>query len=96
MIPLRECKNRVLYRVLSKTLSIGVFCKETGGFLGIRTKGGYTFAFEEFHLEKGPSIGTVTPLVELPEFLHTEITLGLSRNYFLEGWLQAMSKKYHA
>jgi len=95
MIPLRECKNRVLYRIRARTLDLGVFCRETGGFIGLRSKCGYPFAFEEFHLDKGHPIGTATPLVELSETLDTEIPLSLSNNYFLVGWLRLMEKKYH-
>lgn len=95
MIPLGECKNRVLYRIKSRNLSFGVFCQETGGFIGLHEKFGYVYIFEEYHRDSGQPLGTVTPLEELPETLPTEILLNLS-NKPLEWWLNRMEKKYRA
>ncbi len=64
-IPKSECKDRVLYRIHSRNLSLGVYRGVTGGFVGIRTKFGSRFLFEEYHYDNGPPYGTVFPVEEL-------------------------------
>jgi hypothetical protein len=54
---------------------LGIYQKSTGGFLGVREKFGSKYIFEEEHREKGTSYGTVTPYMELPEFLPESILL---------------------
>lgn len=75
MIGLDACRNRVLYRVMSRNLRVGVFCAATRGFLGIREKFGAWFAAEEYHWETGPPFGTAKPQQELPERLPDNIEL---------------------
>lgn len=77
MIPRDQCKNRRLYRIQSRNLSLGVFHAETCGFFGLRKKFGHVFAFEEFHWDNGPPYGTVKPLEELPETLPEGIVLAV-------------------
>ena len=79
MIPLSECRNRFLYRINCRNLSLGVFKVETGGFIGLRRKFDRTFAFEEYHWDNGPPYGTVRPnelLEELPEKIILDVSLG--------------------
>lgn len=93
LIPLSECKNRVLYQIRSRNLDFGVFCQETNGFIGLREKCSYIYTFEEYHRDLGGHLGTVTPIRELPEILPSEILMNLS-NKPLEWWLRNMEKKY--
>ena len=93
MIPLSACKNRVLYQIRSRNLDFGVFCQETGGFIGLREKCNYFYTFEEYHRDRGGRLGSVTPVKELPEVLPPEILMDLS-NKSLELWLRTMEKKY--
>ena len=67
MIPKSECKDRTFYRIRSRNLTFGVFCVETGGFIGLREKFDQIYLFEEYHHDDGPPYGTVTPLEELEE-----------------------------
>jgi len=67
-IPRSGCKDRTLYRIDSRNLRLGVFKADTGGFLGLRTKFGGTYVFEEFHHEN-EEFGTVRPREALPEEL---------------------------
>jgi len=61
MIPIDQCEDRRLYRIHSRNLSCGVYRAETKGFIGIRTKFGDRYLFEEFHYDTGPPYGTVVP-----------------------------------
>jgi hypothetical protein len=65
MIPLSECKDRVLYRIGSRNLSFGVFNKNFEGFVGIREKYDAVYLALEFHYETGSPYGTVMPMEEL-------------------------------
>lgn len=81
MIIKDECENRVLYRLNSRNLTIGVFNKLTGGFIGLRRKFSSIFAFEEYHWDNGPPYGTVKPyerLEKLPDEIVLNINLGTS------------------
>lgn len=81
-IPSEECIDRHLYRINSRNLRTGVFREETGGFVGIRTKFGDRFLFEEFHWDNGEPYGTVKPIedmgVVLPDDVELEESLGTS------------------
>lgn len=79
MIPKSECKHGYLYRIHSRNLILGVFNELTGGFIGLRSKFGDIYAFEEFHWDNGPPYGTVKPIEELeklPEGIEVEESLG--------------------
>ena len=79
MIPKDKCQNRFLYKINSRNLYFGVFRKETGGFIGLRTKFDSIFLFEEYHWDNGPPYGTVKPeeiLEELPEEIKLDTSLG--------------------
>lgn len=79
MIPRENCKDRFVYRIRSRNLQFGVFQKESGGFIGIRTKFGSRYLFKEYHWDNGPPYGTVTPLEELrelPEGIEVRDSLG--------------------
>lgn len=65
MIPLGECKDRVVYEIESRNLIVGVFVKERAGFIGIREKFRSRFLFMEYHYDTGAPYGTVRPLKEL-------------------------------
>jgi hypothetical protein len=69
-LPIDECENRGVYRISSRNLSIGVFVKETSGFIGIRQKFSDLFLFQEYHNDTGAPFGTVFPkekIGQLPE-----------------------------
>jgi len=79
MIPKSECKHGYLYRIHSRNLAFGVFNEPTGGFIGLRTKFGSIYAFEEFHWDNGEPCGTVQPqeeLEKLPEGIEVDESLG--------------------
>ena len=63
------CKDRQLYRIRSRNLDLGVYRAESGGFLGIRTKFGRRYVFEEYHWDNGEPYGTVKPIADLGETL---------------------------
>lgn len=63
-IPLTSCKHRVLYRLSSRNLWLGVFNQADNSFIGIREKGGL-YLFPEYHWDCGPPFGTVRPQEEV-------------------------------
>ncbi len=63
-IPKDQCIHRRLYRIRARNFSFGVFNEETCGFLGIRTKFGNRYVFEEYHWDH-TSYPTVRPLKDL-------------------------------
>ena len=74
-IGIQDCKERGLYKLESRNLSVGVF-KAPNVFIGIRYKLGDTFLDWEIHRD---SRGTVTPLEfieECPEDLDLKLSLG--------------------
>jgi hypothetical protein len=78
MISKTKCKDRFLYKIHSRNLTLGVFRESTGGFIGLREKFGSVYLFEEYHWDNGPPYGTVTPEKELLEELSTDIILDVS------------------
>lgn len=72
-IRVEACKDRQLYRLDSRNLTLGVFRGASGGFFGIRRKLGSTFVFEEYHWDTGAPFGTVVPLEELVDILPPKI-----------------------
>jgi hypothetical protein len=50
-----------------------VYRASTGGFLGLRTKFGSVYVFEEYHYDHGAPFGTVIPNEPLPETLPEHI-----------------------
>ncbi|MCK9567544.1 hypothetical protein M0R72_01180 [Candidatus Pacearchaeota archaeon] len=72
-IPKDSCKDRFLYRINSRNLFLGVFRAATGGFIGLRTKFGSVYAFEEYHWDN-EAFATVKPEEQLEE-LPAEIVL---------------------
>jgi hypothetical protein len=66
VIPLSECKQGVVYRLLSRNLVSGVFDGKTG-FIGIREKFGVRFLSTEYHWDTGPPYGTARPLGAIGE-----------------------------
>lgn len=74
-IPLEDCVDRAIYKINSRNLRIGVFRKESKGFIGIRNKFGERYLFQEFHYDTGAPFGTVTPKEQigiLPEGIANE------------------------
>ena len=75
MIALEACRDRVVYRLVSRHLRLGVFCAAKRSFLGMREKFGARFAAAEYHWETGPPFGTAKPQEELPDRLPDGIEL---------------------
>ncbi len=75
MIPKKDCKDRHLYKIRSRNLAFGIYREETGGFIGIRSKFGSEYLFEEYHRDNGAPYGTVTPQAELTDVLPAEISM---------------------
>ena len=82
-ISAEDCKHGYLYRIRSRNLSFGV-CRKTSdkdalvGFIGIRTKFGDRFLFEEYHWDVSEHYGTVHPLEELGKCPIEDISEGHS------------------
>lgn len=64
-IPLEQCRHGYLYQIHCRNLSLGIFNKNTNGFIGIRTKFGDRYLFTEYHYDTGAPFGTVHPHKEL-------------------------------
>jgi len=62
---IEKCKHGVLYRLRSRNLSLGVFDKTYGWFIGIREKFYDEFLDVEYHYDIGPPHGTAKPIEEL-------------------------------
>jgi len=77
-IALVDCKDRMLYRIFSRNLGLGVFNQSNNGFIGIRNKFGRNYLFTEYHYDCGPPFGTVSPDEELEM-----APLGMSLESFL-------------
>ncbi len=69
-----QCKDRFLYRLASRNLSLGVYNAKTKAFIGIRQKFGDEFLDTEYHWDNGAPHGTVHPLEEL-KFLPSDVKL---------------------
>lgn len=67
MIKLDNCVHGNLYLLDSRNLNMGIFNKETKGFIGIRTKFGFRFLFTEYHREASTDFGTAKPLELIEE-----------------------------
>lgn len=71
-IPIDQCVNRGVYRIHSRNLSVGVYCPESQGFVGIREKFGTRYLFTEYHYDTGASFGTVFPKEQI-DYLPADI-----------------------
>ena len=107
-IPLDECIDRTLYEINSRNLDIGIFDKETNGFIGLRYKfHPPKFLFTEIHWDADPTHGTVKPLRAIclvPDslvldntdaqyrYLEVYVYLLEKENYFYQG--QANDRQY--
>lgn len=87
-IALEDCKDRFLYRLKSRNLSLGVFNKERKGFVGIREKFGARYLATEYHYDTGAPFGTACPLEELEE-----IPAGLEAVEGFEGSIDGETKR---
>lgn len=87
-IALEDCKDRFLYRLESRNLSLGVFNKELNGFVGIREKFGARYLATEYHYDTGAPFGTACPLEELEE-----IPAGLEAVEGFEGSIDGETKR---
>jgi len=69
-IPLNECKDRYLYILDARNSSLGVFNKDTNGFIIPRHDylAGDVYLFEEQHWDNNDNgCGTAMPLKEIKE-----------------------------
>ncbi len=76
MIPLNECKDGYLYIVNARNAYLGIFNKETNGFIISRFKFGDNYLFTEYHYEASKGFGTCKPLEEVEKCPY-EIYTGL-------------------
>jgi hypothetical protein len=75
-IPLSDCKDRFLYRIHSRNLSLGVFNVNNAGFIGIREKFGHFYLFTEYHYDTGATVRPEKELEPVPEGMSLEERLG--------------------
>ena len=61
-IDLGQCKDRGVYKLSSRNLTIGVFDSSANSFMGIRTKFGNEFLDREIHWDADISFGTACPI----------------------------------
>ena len=64
-IPLEDCKPKIIYRIASRNLSVGIYDPDSKGFVGPRSKFGDAFLFTEIHWDADPNYGTAKPLNEI-------------------------------
>lgn len=103
-IALNECEHGYVYKIRSRNLSMGVFNKESNGFIGIRLKFKYEFLFTEYHWDTGASLGgTVKPIeiicklpedIEIKETLDTIDEKSKRQVNFKEGWYYVDNGEY--
>ncbi len=67
MIKMEDCEHGRLYRVDMRNGSLGVWNKESKGFIFIRTKFSDRYLFTEYHYDFDRSVGTATPTEALPD-----------------------------
>lgn len=74
-IPLKDCQEGHLYILYARNAALGIFDKETQGFILLRNKMGREYAFTEAHWDTGRPYGTARPLEDLgeaPRFIDPE------------------------
>lgn len=59
-IPMEDLEERVLYRIRSRNLVVGIWVPEERGFIGVRNKFGDDYLFTEYHRDADPRYGTVS------------------------------------
>jgi hypothetical protein len=64
-IDLGKCEDRNIYFINARNGLVGVFRKETKGFILSRHKFDSNFLFEEYHYDTGEPYGTVKPIEKL-------------------------------
>jgi hypothetical protein len=64
-IPLDQCIHRMIYKLGSRNLSLGVFDQASKSFFGIREKFDDIYLFNEYHWDNGPPFGTACPYEEV-------------------------------
>jgi len=70
-IPIEDCIDGHVYKLLSRNLALGVYRSNKGtnrhgpGFIGIRLRFKNRYLFEEYHWDLGPPYGTANPLEDL-------------------------------
>lgn len=65
-IPMSECKDRWLYLIIARNLSLGVFGTRNSGFIGLREKFDEYRLDTEYHRESGGTAAPREALCELP------------------------------
>lgn len=60
-IKMEDCIDGGLYRIFARNFSLGVYRKDSKGFIGVREKFGFEYLFTEYHWDTGPPCGTVNP-----------------------------------
>lgn len=73
-IPLEQCIHGITYKLHSRNLRIGVYDKQTKGFVGIRTKFGFRYLFTEYHWDTGAPFGTACPLAAIENCPFTDLS----------------------
>jgi hypothetical protein len=68
-------KHRKLYRLSGKLLELGIYCKESDGFFGIRNKLGFKYLTIEHRMDTEKMLGSAFVMEELSEELPENISL---------------------
>lgn len=62
LIPEDELEPRLLYRIRSRNLVVGIWVPSEHGFIGVRNKFGDDYLFTEYHHDADPRYGTVSAM----------------------------------
>lgn len=64
-IPMENCRDGYLYRILARNADYGIYNEKHKGFLISRFKFSDNYTFTEDHWDTGAPHGTVKPLMEI-------------------------------
>ena len=56
---MEDLEDRRVYEIRSRNLSVGIWCADKRGFMGVRRKFTEEYLFVEYHFDHDPYVGTV-------------------------------------
>lgn len=100
-IPVQECLEGWLYRIVSRDLNLGVYRSSDRSILGIRHETGVRFLFVENHVDCGSPYGTAIPfekfcscpITRLDEFMEERVNGNLVDNVELFEWIDEQGRR---